>query len=87
MQVAVTPLMDAFEAKRNQMMYDSATLERAERDEYFIGDNRSSDEIYLSLLFSLAEQILEKDADGINQLLQSDKQLAYDEIMTERQKG
>lgn len=85
--VAVTPLMDAFGAKRNQMMYDPETLERAQCEEYFIGDNRSSDEIYLNLLFNLAEQILEKDAAGINQLLQSDKQFAYDEIMIERQQA
>lgn len=38
-------------------------------------------------LFSVAEQILEKDAALINELLESDKRLAYDLVCEEKQKA
>lgn len=85
--VAVTPLMDEFAAQRDKMRYTESQIAKELPAEFFVDDERSSDEIYLSMLFNLAEQILEKDAKNINDLYQSDKQLAYDEIMTERQKS
>lgn len=42
-------------------------------------------ENHIEELFSVGEQILERDASLIKEILQADKQLAYDEIMTERQ--
>ena len=85
--VEITPLMDAFTEKRNKMLYTESQLEKELPADFFVDDARSSDEIYLNLLFNLAEQILEKDAELINDILRADKQFAYDEIMTERQQG
>ena len=47
-------------------------------------DSRFAED-YIDELFGVAEQILEKDANLINAVLKADKQLAYDEIMIERQ--
>lgn len=77
----LTPLLDDFAAKRDKLRYTPEQLER-QRDEFFADDARPSDELYLNLLFDFAEQIMEKDADLINELLRSDKQLAVDEYLS-----
>ena len=41
-------------------------------------------ENYIDELFDVAEQILQKDANEINEYLASDKQFAYDEIKQEK---
>lgn len=80
----LTPLLETFEAKRNQLRCTPEQLEEAQRDEFFVNDERPSDEIYLNMLFHLAEQIMEKDADLINGLLRSDKQFAVDEYLSSK---